>query len=199
MAFDGRIEELNIVAEKIAGVATKFDQDGMTLCFLNDKKVYEVKSTSEVTNIIKNTRFSGSTPIGSVLKTRIVNPLVISKANTGQLHKPVLVIVMTDGEPDSKDDLYSAIKEAKDFNQRMGTNCVEFEFAQIGNDKSAQAFLSELDVHPVVGDIVDVTSSYELEEEEFAKLGASLTPYMWIVKLMLGTIDPCYDAGDESK
>jgi Mg-chelatase subunit ChlD len=197
MALDGRIDELHVVTEKIVSVATRFDQDGIAICFLNDSRVREVKSVTEVSDIIRSTRFSGSTPIGCGLKNKIVAPFVVSKANSGQLHKPVLVIVITDGAPDSKDDVYSAIKEAKDFNEKMGTNCVEFEFAQIGSDKAAQKFLSELDVHPVVGDIVDVTSSYELEEEEFANAGATLTPYMWIVKLMLGAIDPCYDAKDE--
>ena len=192
---DGRIEELKVVAEKIARVATKFDGDGITLCFLNDKSVYTNQNESSVNDLIKRTRYSGSTPIGSVLRNRIIDPIVV-KADQ-PLQKPVLVIILTDGEPDNKDDVYNALKYAKDYNERVGSNCVEFEFAQIGNDKLAQKFLYDLDVHPIVGDIVDVTSSYELEEEEFAKAGANLTPYMWILKLMLGTIDPQYDAGDE--
>lgn len=198
-AYEGRIEELNIVTEKVAGVASKFDQDGITLCFLNNTVVRNLASASEVPQIIKDTRFSGTTPLGRALKNKIIEPMVMRKFNQGQLQKPVLVIVLTDGEPDSKEDVYNALKEAKDFNQRVGTNCVEFEFAQIGNDKAAQKFLYDLDTHVVIGDIVDVTSSYEMEEEEFAKAGANLTPYMWIVKLMLGTIDPQYDASDECK
>jgi hypothetical protein len=194
---DGRIEELNVVVEKIARVATKFDRDGITVCFLNDTKVHNNQNESSAKDLVKKARYSGRTPIGSVLRNRIIDPMVV-KAGP-QLQKPVLVIVVTDGEPDSKDDVYNALKYAKDYNEKMGTNCVEFEFAQIGNDQAAQKFLYDLDVHPTVGDIVDVTSSYELEEEEFARAGANLTPYMWILKLMLGTIDPQYDAGDESK
>ena len=197
MMNDGRIEELNVVVEKIARVATKFDGDGITVCFLNDKKVHNNQNESSVNDLIKKTRYSGRTPIGSVLRNRIIDPMVVKAGQ--QLPKPVLVIVLTDGEPDSKDDVYNALKYAKDYNEKMGANCVEFEFAQIGNDDVAQKFLYDLDIHPLVGEIVDVTSSYELEEEEFAKAGANLTPYMWILKLMLGAIDPQYDAGDESK
>lgn len=196
---DGRIEELNVVAEKIASVASRFDVDGMTLCFLNDPRVHLVKNSADVSNIIKATRFSGRTPIGYTLRNKIVDPMVVTRCNMGQLNKPVLVIIVTDGEPDSKEEVYNVLRDAKQFNQNVGMNCVEFEFAQIGNDKTAQKFLYDLDTHPFVGDIVDVTSSFELEEEEFAKAGANLTPYMWILKLMLGTIDPAYDAGDEGK
>ena len=44
--------------------------------------------------------------------------------------------------------------------------------------------------------MVDATSYYELECEEFAKKGVNLTPELWLVKLMVGAIDPTYDEKD---
>ncbi|PNH01564.1 hypothetical protein TSOC_012545 [Tetrabaena socialis] len=197
MTTDSRIDELSAVVEKIAGVASRFDQDGMTLCFLNDAKVSSNLRAADVSSALQKVRFSGRTPIGSVLRQRILHPMVIKKMSHGHLQKPVLVITLTDGEPDSKDDLVKTLQEAKDFNLSTGSTCAAFEFAQIGTDPTAQRFLNELDVHPSIGNIVDVTSSFELEEEEYAKAGATLTPHMWILKLMLGAIDPQYDSADE--
>jgi hypothetical protein len=37
---------------------------------------------------------------------------------------------------------------------------------------------------------VDATSYYELEAEEYRRKGVTLTPELWLVKLMVGAIDP---------
>ena len=41
---------------------------------------------------------------------------------------------------------------------------------------SAQSFLGTLDKDPVIGAMVDATSYYELEAEEYARKGVTLTP-----------------------
>jgi len=43
--------------------------------------------------------------------------------------------------------------------------------AQVGKDQRAQAFLGMLDNDPVVGKMVDATSYYELEADEYARKG----------------------------
>lgn len=66
-----------------------------------------------------------------------------------------------------------------------GPDAISFQIAQVGEDQKAQAFLGELDNHPEVGELVDVTSSYELESAEMlAKSGQELTPELWLVKLV---------------
>ena len=66
----------------------------------------------------------------------------------------------------------------------------------MGKDQEAQAFLGKLDNDPVIGAMVDATSYYELEAEEYAKKGVVLTPDLWLVKLMVGAVDPTYDEQD---
>lgn len=46
---------------------------------------------------------------------------------------------------------------------------------------------------PVVGRQIDCTSYYENESEEFKRKGIELTPELWLVKLLVGSIDPSYD------
>lgn len=67
---------------------------------------------------------------------------------------------------------------------------------QVGKDQKAQTFLGVLDNDPVIGSMVDATSYYELEAEEYARKGINLTPELWLVKLMVGAIDPSYDEQD---
>ena len=38
-----------------------------------------------------------------------------------------------------------------------GPDAVSFQLAQVGNDQKARAFLEEIDNHPIVGDLVDVS------------------------------------------
>lgn len=66
-----------------------------------------------------------------------------------------------------------------------GPDAISFQIAQVGEDQKAQAFLAELDNHPEVGELVDVTSSYEMESAEMqAKSGQELTPELWLVKMV---------------
>jgi hypothetical protein len=47
--------------------------------------------------------------------------------------------------------------------------------------------------------MVDCTSNYENESGEMARANppVELTPDLWILKLILGAIDPSYDTQDE--
>jgi len=198
MQQDDRIDELKEIIGRVAKVAGWFDEDGLDLCFLNHAGLYsKIKDSASVLNVVQNINFSGRTPLGNVLRNRVWMHYVIEPLNNKQLQKPVLVIVITDGEPDNKNDVFNAILEANNYNKQGGTSYVEFEFAQVGNDERAQQFLDELDNHPIIGDIVDVTSNFEIEEGQCKKKGYNLTPSMWLLKLMLGTIDPEYDVSDE--
>jgi len=76
---------------------------------------------------------------------------------------------------------------------------VSFQIAQVGNDKGAQQFLSELDNDKVIGGLIDCTSNFELESVEFRKKGVELTKHLWYTKLLLGSIDSSYDSKDEDR
>lgn len=69
---------------------------------------------------------------------------------------------------------------------------------QVGRDQRAQAFLAKLDKDADIGDIIDCTSYYELEAEEFKRKGIDMTVELWLVKMMVGAIDDSYDAEDEA-
>jgi hypothetical protein len=61
----------------------------------------------------------------------------------------------------------------------------------------ATKFLEELDNHPQIGDLVDCTSNFEIEQDQMARKGVDLTPELWLVKLLMGGIDTSYDSKGE--
>merc|ERR1712000_403022 len=84
-------------------------------------------------------------------------------------------------------------------NPRYGKGALAFQFAQVGNDLKAREFLSKLDEEPTIGDIIDCTSNYEVEADEMSRANppVNLSPELWLIKLLLGSIDSSYDTKDE--
>ena len=142
-------------------------------------------------------QFTGMTPLGSSLDSKVIRPFLGAGISNRNLQKPILVITITDGEPtgEPQNTVANVIKNAKNMctSSIYGPNAIAFEFAQVGKDTKAQAFLGRLDTDPEIGKMIDATSYYELEAEEYMRRGVNLTPELWLVKLMVGAVDPTYD------
>lgn len=204
MAFeDGgeRIEDLKVILGRVAEVATLFDDDGILVRFMNSSvEGNGIRSAADASALLSQVRFGGTTPLAASMRTRVLERVVYAAAAGGQLAKPVLVITITDGEPTDtpRDAILQVIREARArLSPRFGPKAAAFQFAQVGRDSRAQAFLGRLDKDASVGDIIDCTSYFEQEAEEFARKGLTLSVEAWLLKLMLGAIDPSYDAEDE--
>ena len=80
-------------------------------------------------------KFSGTTPLGTNLDRRVIQPLVIGPSRCQQLRKPVLVIVITDGEPtgEPRDCVRQVILNSKRTLEQspLGPGAVAFQFAQV--------------------------------------------------------------------
>lgn len=193
-----RIDDLKEILAKVAEVATLFDDDGILIRFMNSNAVGNgVKTASEANNLVAGLSFDGLTPLGSALDTKVIRPMFFNNLNS--LQKPILVISITDGEPSEDPSIIKrVITEANNAaaRSRYGSGAIAFEFAQVGRNQKAQAFLASLDNDPRVGHIIDATSYYELEAEEFKRKGLNLTPSLWLIKLMVGAIDPDKDRRD---
>ncbi|KAJ9645045.1 hypothetical protein H2204_001507 [Knufia peltigerae] len=200
-----RIDDLKLILSRVAFATSLFDDDGIQVRFMNSPDGgNNIRSEQQVTEMVARTRFSGLTPMGRELDNKILRPLVLQAARSGQLRKPVLVITITDGQPtgESSGDVARIIKNASDElsrNPRYGKGALAFQFAQVGNDLKAREFLSKLDEEPTIGDIIDCTSNYEVEADEMSRANppVNLTPELWLIKLLLGSIDSSYDAKDE--
>ena len=196
-----RIEDLKTILAQVADVVTMFDDDGILISFMNSPTQVSVRNSQEASALLAKTKFQGQTPMGSSLDRKILQPLVLAPAQNRSLAKPVLVVIITDGEPsgEPRDTLIQVLRNIKGALSRTayGPGAVAFQLAQVGKDTAAQRFLGEIDSHPEVGRMVDATSYYEMEAEEFGRKGVDLTPNLYLVKLMVGAIDRSYDEADE--
>jgi hypothetical protein len=178
MAFEEggeRIADLKVILSRVAFAASLFDEDGVQVRFMNSlDQGNGIRSEQQVEELVSRVRFTGLTPMGKELNKKILQPLVLGPARSGQLRKPVLIVTITDGQPagDNPDNgevvggradelIFQVIHDvyAQLSHSRYGKGAVSFQFAQVGNDLKAREFLSKLDEDPVVGPMVDCTSS----------------------------------------
>ncbi|KAL4887114.1 hypothetical protein BJY04DRAFT_47753 [Aspergillus karnatakaensis] len=199
-----RKEQLKQIIGIVATVASTFDEDGISLRFMNnDFMQNNIRSAQEVEQIISNIRFSGMTPLGSALRSKVLDPVIVSQARSNRLQKPVLVITITDGQPAGEplDSVAQGIRYTIDEVSRTqyGRGAVAFQFSQVGNDTKARDFLGSLDNDPSIGGFIDCTSNFEVEQDEMSRASppVHLTRELWCAKLMLGSIDSSYDTKDE--
>jgi len=203
-----RIKDLQLILQRVAFAATLFDDDGIDVRFMNEDDIplnmlSGIRSEPQVEQLLANKRYKGLTPFGTKLREKVLEPIVMPKLRAPGMQKPVLIIGITDGQPAGEapsalmDSVRYAVSEAQ--RSQYGKGAVAFQFAQVGNDQKATEFLAKLDNDPVVGPEVDCTSNYENESAEMAKAQppVDLTPDMWMMKLILGAIDPSYDTKDE--
>lgn len=173
-ATDGRIDDLKLVLTRAVNVATMFDDDGISIRFMNPQQPPKqpfahgeldgIKTEAQVEQIIAKTTFSGKTPLGERLRTNVLQPLVLEKAHARQLQKPVLVITITDGQPTDEqpqNSLQNVIASTAEQLKRTsyGQGALSLQIAQAGNDQEAMNFLARLDSDPQIGHLIDCTSS----------------------------------------
>lgn len=211
----------------VAFVLTMFDDDGISVRFLNKKKQLlgyrqdqsskadNIKSAKDVAELFSGLQPSGGTTIGKSLEN-IYDELIDEPIRTKTLTKPVLILTYTDGQ--SSDVITKSVRNirAKTRTTPYGSRCVLFSFNQVGRDSSAREMLGTLDVDPDsivngkkqndgAGDITDCTSAYADEEKEYNDAQLSLpvesrVPYSAAhhnIKGLVGPIMDKYDLSDE--
>lgn len=153
----------------LAAKCAEYDQDGATVGFFaKSVKLYSniTGAVEQVQKIFAENEPSGSTDTALAVKT-VLDQYFASKAagNVEAPAKPIILIVVTDGQPDSKEDLKKVIIDATlkmDADEEIGIS-----FFQIGEDQNATKFLRELDDELVPQgakfDIVDTKTTDELD------------------------------------
>ena len=160
-----RVKDLRLILARVAYATSLFDDDGIQVRFMNSQvQGNGLKTEQQIKDLVDSIGFSGLTLMGTELKAKVLNPLVIGPARAGNLKKPVLVIIITDGQPagETSNVIFDTIRYASaelSAIRRYGAGALSFQFAQVGNDLKAREFLAKLDNDPIVGNLVDCTSS----------------------------------------
>lgn len=161
--------------ETVIGVAakcTEYDNDGITVGFFAKKLTLHENITgalAQVNKMFDEHEPGNSTDTAAALKHVLDQYFAAkeaAKTNVELVLKPIIVIVVTDGQPDSKADLKKVIIDAT---QKMDADEeIGITFLQIGTDADATKFLKELDDELVPAgakfDIVDTKTTEEMED-----------------------------------
>lgn len=206
-AEDGmtRWELLKILVRTLSFWATLMDDDGVVVrLFNNDVGDMGncVASQSDVEALFASvpdpsiTRYT--TPMGARID-EILQDIVYPMMDANDLPKPVLMLVITDGKADDEDRVFDAINGCRSKAKRSnyGAHAVSFGFCQVGTDSEAQDWLDMIDKHRKIGHLVDCTSNYQMESAEcLQNYGVELSPAAYLVKALIGAVDPTYDEMD---
>ena len=211
-----RKDQLRQIIGIVATAASTFDQDGISVRFMNSMESGDgIRNADDVNMLVSRVRFQGLTPLGTNLRNKVIDPMVVGPARSGQLDKPVLVITITDGQPagEPHDSVANNIRYAVDevSRSRYGRGAASFQFTQVGNDTRARDFLSALDEDPMIGNLIDCTSStyfllyvisdilmliyrkdFEVEQDEMSRADPPvfLTRELWVSLDMIHFHDP---------
>jgi len=162
-----RIKDLRLILQRVAFAATLFDDDGISIRFMNStppvQMVEHVKNDQQIDQLMQSVKFSGLTPMGTQLREKVIDGICLRALRSNQMRKPQLVICITDGQPagEPQNAVFDTIKYASNEFSRSqyGQGGIAFQFAQVGNDLKAREFLSKLDEDPSIGQLIDCTSS----------------------------------------
>lgn len=167
-----RIDDMKLVIKRVAQAGCLFDEDGISIRFMNTVLPERapgvsigdgVRDEAQINDILRSVKFQGLTPLGRELRRKVIDGIVLKSLRQGPLKKPILVIVVTDGQPagdePNNNAVIQTVSSAVNDLRQFGPGAIAFEFAQVGNDTKAREFLGRLDTDPNVGSMVDCTSS----------------------------------------
>ncbi|PLB43373.1 hypothetical protein P170DRAFT_481320 [Aspergillus steynii IBT 23096] len=196
----GRKGSLHDLALRIASITTRLvpDDKGVELRFINKPTTGEMSKPSleKVDEILTKLTPHGWTEIGTKLKTNVLEEYVYKHLENNTLERPILVSIITDGNPNGQpgsNEHTNTLKEAiQDCGKRLevkgyARNVVRFQISQIGGDKEAVEFLDNLENDPGLKDVLYVTSQQlDSEFKELHDNEARLE--QWLLQILMGPI-----------
>ncbi|KAI1197877.1 hypothetical protein F5X97DRAFT_324092 [Nemania serpens] len=152
---------LKVTLKRLARIANVFTPKGISLRFLNYNRDgggdFDTLSAENIEKKFNTVQYKSGSQLGTRLEEKIIQP-IIKKAEKGQLKKPIIVMLITDGKPHEKnrDALRNAIKLCKQSPavQKLGRAAVLVIVARIGDSSSAKEYLEQLENDDAIKDIV---------------------------------------------
>ncbi|KAI1453915.1 hypothetical protein F4805DRAFT_469754 [Annulohypoxylon moriforme] len=150
---EDRMEDQRQLVKRIAAICTKIVPDdlGVHLRFINSQPSdTNDLNTDAIENIMGRVNPSGRTEIGTRLRERILNPLLYDDDNAGNMRRPILISIITDGVPnggnEKRSTLQDEITQCQEYLLENGLppRTVVFQISQIGSDPEAKGFLQKL-------------------------------------------------------
>jgi len=137
------------VLAKIASIAIKYDQNGVDIQFfnkyINDAERRNLTSADQVMKLFGKVVPEGPTPTADILDGELNEYMFEYRKDRRK--KGLNVIILTDGEPERKQDVEAVIVKYAKKLEAMSAKLLQvgLQFVQIGGDEGAAKFLKSLD------------------------------------------------------
>ncbi|KXH62528.1 hypothetical protein CNYM01_01739 [Colletotrichum nymphaeae SA-01] len=164
MKREGRWDSQNQLINRIARVTTRIlpEGEGVYLRYINQEiPNSDSLKFEELLDVVKPLTWQGDTPIGTNLKSKVLEPLVYSKL-PNDLKRPLLVSIITDGMPDKepRNTLVNVIAECGNKLEaaNLPRESVKYMIGQVGSATAATKFLQEVKTESRIQEVVFVAS-----------------------------------------
>ncbi|KAF8241855.1 hypothetical protein K440DRAFT_468873, partial [Wilcoxina mikolae CBS 423.85] len=157
MQKEERWATLKTVVRRIARISSAYNPQGIKIRFINssnDTGFNGVVTEEQVETCLDAVTMARGTMIGTRLFEKVVLREIVEKAKRGELTKPVVVSVVTDGEPSGEhtDTLKRTILATKNELSKLptpsggkyGSSAVVFQIARVGTSAAAKRYVSSL-------------------------------------------------------
>ncbi|KAF1981824.1 hypothetical protein K402DRAFT_408161 [Aulographum hederae CBS 113979] len=200
MEEDGeRIRLLQDILRRATYLATLLSPQGISIRVLNEPPgllgLWDyLQNERQIATILNQIKYEGMTPLGSRLWDTVIRPFILDKAERGILEKPVIVVIITDGEANAEptDELRNSIHRCNVQMRHLGYQdaSVVFLIARVGNNEEARKFIEDLGKDALVGDSVYVSpDDLASKRAAFEKSGANKAYTETLVKLFLSALE----------
>lgn len=192
--FPTRWDELKQITSIIVDLASTLDSDGVDVFFLNRAALLRIHDSSQL-----NETFS-QLPDGPTPLTRVLSE-VLNLKRASVLDRKLLLLIATDGTPTDENGLsdFSRLENILRHDRYPGTDRIFVTFIACTNDLQSVAYLNGLDKRIPH---VDVLDDYPSERREILAVQGKNFPFSYgdyVVKILMGSIDPWFDQLDEKK
>ncbi len=191
-----RWSELKDNAKHVMKLCTALDPDGISVHFLNRKGAKNITDGRQVHDLFVRGP-SGGTPLGEALERAMEEKTI---------GKPMVIILATDGVPNSQAKLIQALRSRQidpqtgDVNPRLQDTFVTF--LACSNVESEVGWMNKIDVEEINVDVLDDYQS-ELKEVAAAQGWDHATALQWYTKgdhrarMLVGPVFAEFDKIDE--
>merc|ERR1719512_469317 len=185
MKIQSRWDELKEALAQITELGAIFDKSGIDIFFLNRPEITNVASsqTRQFQQAFEKPP-TGGTPLTKILQTVV--------ARVGG-EKPVLLFIMTDGEPDDGRESFCRVLRSV-VEKKSTPHTFRIQIMACTGDENAVGYLDDVDKE---FDAVDVTDDYYSEKAQVLKFRDKFSRGDWCLKAMLGPVSSKFDAWDE--
>jgi len=184
-----RWEELKEVVNIVVRMSTIFEEDGIDINFLNRPSYNNIRDSNTINHILRVNPY-GLTPLNNSLQ-KVMDKYIVS-------HKPVLIVIATDGIPTNSlgyQDIDTFTETLKNRNHSK----FYISFLACSDQENDVGYLNKLD-RKIPN--IDTLDDYNSELLEVRKAQGKKFKYSFgdhVVRLLLGPICPELDKLDEKK